>query len=272
MFLTPLALFFRALMRGLRQLVLACAGEAVALGRTRGLNQGLARGLTLGLTLGPPQGRALTLALALSLALGTVLGLVGARPAAAHPHEWIDMRIALVFEDRQLVAIEQAWRFDPFFSSYVVEELNEDRPDKQVLQEQATALGPEMIGNLSKHGFLTELSYDGARIEGAEGIFTSADVIRDQMELRFRLNLRAPLDLKAADFQYRVYDPTYYIEMLHADRHRPKLKGAPWGCRVTVETPDPDEDVLLYAGSVDVDQSSDTGLGIHFAETVRLSC
>ena len=206
-------------------------------------------------------------------ALFGLTALVLSAPLAwAHPHEWIDVRVALIFEDKKLVAVDQSWRFDPFFSSYVLAELNQERPNKQVLAEQASAMGPEMIDNLKKHSFLNEMFYDGSSLSGFVGSFDSAEVIRDQMELRFRLTLLEPLDLKAADFQYRVYDPTYYIEMLHANRHRPKLQGAPWGCRVKVVASEPDEDVLLYASSLDVDESSDEGLGIHLAETATVSC
>lgn len=207
----------------------------------------------------------------------TVAGLFAvslAHTASAHPHEWIDLTVQFKFdEEKRLIGLEQSWLFDPFFSSYVLEEFSAERPQRKRALEQAKALGPEMVSNLSQHNYLNEWTYKDASVEGIKGTFVSAKIKnRNQMELTFQIDLPQPLDLAAGDFEYSVFDPSYYIEILHADRFRPRLRGAPRGCRATIIEPEPDEDFIIYAAELDRTENSEDGLGRHFAERVVISC
>ena len=193
--------------------------------------------------------------------------------AQAHPHEWIDLRVRLIFDDdRRLTAVEQSWMFDPFFSAYVLDELTEQRPDRAAIAAKANALGPEMVGNLAQHGFLNQWQFEGEPVTGLSGSFVGTRVTRDQLELTFRLDLDQPLELRGGRFEYSVFDPTYYIEILHSRRHLPELRGAPRGCRREIIEPDPPEDLTAFAASLDRNAQSDEGLGIHFAERAVIEC
>lgn len=205
-------------------------------------------------------------AVALFLTLGTA--------ASAHPHEWIDLRVDFKFDgEKRLIALEQSWLFDPFFSAYVIEELNAERPKRRIVREQAQKMGAEMVSNLNKHNLLNEWHYRGEEISDLVGTFVSTQIKnRDQMELTFRIDLKEPVDLTAGQFEYRVFDPTYYIEILHADGFRPRLRGAPRGCEATVIEPEPSEDLLIYAAELDRDENPEDGLGQHFAERVVIAC
>jgi ABC-type uncharacterized transport system substrate-binding protein len=55
---------------------------------------------------------------------------LGASPAAAHPHVWINAVATFLFEDRMLVGVRHHWEFDEMFSSYVIEEQDADRDGK----------------------------------------------------------------------------------------------------------------------------------------------
>jgi ABC-type uncharacterized transport system substrate-binding protein len=58
----------------------------------------------------------------LIVALAGSVVLVGqCRPAAAHPHVWINDVTTFLFKDRQLVAIDHRWQFDEIFSSLVIQ-------------------------------------------------------------------------------------------------------------------------------------------------------
>ena len=207
------------------------------------------------------------------LAAAVGVGLGFSPNAQAHPHEWIDLRVRLIFDDdRRLTAMEQSWMFDPFFSAYVLDELTDQRPDRAAIAAKAEALGPEMVGNLAKHGFLNDWQFDGEPVTGLSGSFVGTRVTRDQLELTFRLDLDQPLELRGSRFEYSVFDPTYYIEILHARRHLPELRGAPRGCRREIIEPDPPEDLATFAASLDQNAESDEGLGIHFAERAAIEC
>lgn len=206
-------------------------------------------------------------------ASAAALLVLGAGRAEGHPHEWIDLRVSLLFDrDKRLVGLEQSWLFDPFFSAYVVDALNDERPKRSDVREQAEAIAPEMVSNLHQHGYLNEWTFDGQRLDGLNGRFVSTRVTRGQMELTFQIDLGSPLDLSTGDFEYRVFDPTYFIEILHAKGHRPRLKGAARGCRARIIEPEPNEDLMVYAADLDRDENPDDGLGTHFAERVVVSC
>ena len=193
--------------------------------------------------------------------------------AQGHPHEWIDLRVSFEFDDeKRLIALEQSWLFDPYFSAYVIEELATGRPRRKRALDQAMTLGPEMVSNLSAHSYLNEWSFAGQPVEGLTGTFVSARIKGKQMELVMRLEAPEPLDLSDGEFEYAVFDPLYYIEILHAPRYRPRLKGAPKGCRAKVVIPEPPEDLVIYASELDRNDDSEDGLGQHFAERLIISC
>lgn len=206
------------------------------------------------------------------MALAMLLALLPSA-GAAHPHEWIDLSVTLEFDsDKRLVAMKQSWLFDPYFSAYVVEELATNRPQRRRVREQAEAIAPDMVSNLSQHNYLNEWTYRGEPVTGLSGTFVAAEVRRKRMELTLRLTLSEPLDLSQGEFSYRVFDPTYYIEILHADGHRPRLKGGPRGCQTTITAPEPTQELLDYAADIDRDENPEDGLGQHFAERVTVEC
>ena len=188
---------------------------------------------------------------------------------------WVVRPVALgwdfVMPDRVETAI------DDFFENlrmpvYFGNNLLQGRPDRAAIAAKVDALGPEMVGNLAQHGFLNQWQFDGEPVTGLSGSFVGTRVTRDQLELTFRLDLDKPLDRRGGRFEYSVFDPTYYIEILHARRHLPELRGAPRGCRREIIEPDPPEDLTAFAASLDRNAQSDEGLGIHFAERAVIEC
>lgn len=210
----------------------------------------------------------------LAKAVASTFAVLLAQTAWAHPHEWIDLTVQFKFdEEKRLIALEQSWLFDPFFSAYVLDELTADRPNRKRVLEQGEALGPEMVSNLSKHGYLNNWTFQDTPIEAVNGTFVSVQLKnRNRMELTFQVDLPEPLDLTTGGFEYSVFDPLYYIEILHAERFRPRLRGGPRGCRSTIIQPEPDEDYIIYAAELDRTDNAEEGLGQHFAERVVISC
>jgi ABC-type uncharacterized transport system substrate-binding protein len=66
---------------------------------------------------------------------------LGAGPAAAHPHVWINAVATLLFEDRMLVGVHHRWEFDEMFGSYVIEEHDANGDGKlDVVSEQVVQI------------------------------------------------------------------------------------------------------------------------------------
>ncbi len=98
-----------------------------------------------------------------------------------------------------------------------------------------------------------------------------------QIYMEFTLPLRTPLDLKGKPGLYRVYDPTYYIDVSH-DKDHPvsfvdEKTGAPVSvCRYAVELPKVSQAMIFSAAALDKNAKAPKNLGYYFAEKVTLSC
>ena len=201
--------------------------------------------------------------------------LLSAAPASAHPHAWIDLKTVVLFnEDGQVAGLRQRWEFDEFYTLYAIEDFDADRdgqPDPDLLWKLAVI----NLESLAEYDYFTFLKVDGAQPAYEKVTEYDTFMEEDRLVLIFTVNLVAPADPRAQSVSYAVYDPTYYIEITHAaPRHEPiRFEGpAPDGCSSKLHYPDPDEETLYFAASLDQTQSGGDGLGAYFAEEVSIRC
>ncbi|MEO0962199.1 MAG: DUF1007 family protein [Pseudomonadota bacterium] len=198
---------------------------------------------------------------------------IGAPTATAHPHVWIDMTVSSVFDDDgKLAGFTHVWAFDEFYTVFQLEgfELSAgDEPDKEQLDKYAV----EMTDSIAQFGYLM-------RIEGRDGRLDvdardqSARLRPDQrLELTFSVDLKAPVDATDWPVRYSVYDPEYFIEMLHEKGTGVLMTGSPpANCTMDVDRPSPTFEMISLAASLDrMDQGPET-LGAAFAENVTIDC
>lgn len=199
--------------------------------------------------------------------------LMSATQASAHPHVWIDLRIKPLMNDQgELLGLEQAWRFDPFYSLVLIEELEKGGVAAE-LEERYDQLAWEIVKNLNNVSFFTQ----GRALQTPSqwNQVTEATLLRrgQRLELRFYLPLAKPLPLNGTAFSYQVYDPTYYIEMLHATESGLDKTGLTAACRLELEVASPSSYLIEQALALDkTETAEDPELGKHFAEKVTLDC
>lgn len=198
--------------------------------------------------------------------------------ASAHPHGWIDLRMRVVFDDQgRAAALHQAWRMDPFYSLVVLEELGAV-DDGSSMEQRIDQLGDEIRANLEGQGFFTELTHAGERVTLGEVTDYTTLLVGERVEFGFVLPLAKPLALDGEALRYRIFDPTYYIEVVHTaegDAPSPQaltLSGAPETCRSAIVPADPDPAKVMQAAMLDADESGEEGLGRFFAETGEVTC
>jgi len=96
-----------------------------------------------------------------------------------------------------------------------------------------------------------------------------------QAVLTFVLPLAQPQPVTGQTYTFSSFDPTYYVDMSYAEDGDAALPAAlRKSCRVTVQTPEPDDKVLDFAQSLDKADAppEDMELGKQFAQTVTLTC
>lgn len=205
--------------------------------------------------------------------LGAVAAIVVAacfpRPAQAHPHSWIDLRVAVIFDDAgRIAALEEDWLFDEIYTAYILDSFAKGKP---LTPERLAAIATKIMGNLKSYDNFTRISAAGAPLRIGAIVAPGARMEGHRFGLKFTAKLGEPAPPQG--FVYEIYDPTYYIEMLHAEADDAiRLVGAPPGCTHGTTKPNPPMDAVVRAASLDQTQTSDTGLGELFAEKVAISC
>lgn len=197
--------------------------------------------------------------------------------AHAHPHGWIDLRMRLVVDDEgRLTGLHQSWRMDPFYSLVVLEELGQAGGEGG-LEAALDQLGSEIRDNLVPYGYYTELTLAGEK-QGFSEVNDYTVLERGgRVEFIFLLPLAEPQPLAGQSLRYQVFDPTYYIEMVHEEENRAPaedalLVGGELACETRIHQPSPDPEMVMRAAMLDVDDEAEPGLGRHFAETGEVTC
>ncbi len=204
------------------------------------------------------------------IAICVVMGLNP--PAHAHPHAWIDVQSQVVFNaDGKITSIQVNWLLDEGYTIFVINGLSEDIADP-LTPAGFNEMAQKVMQNLRPYSFFTQITHNNQAIAIADVANVKASLTKDH---RFSLIFSALLEhpVPPEHFSYRIFDPTYYIEVLHIEgKDAITLKNAPKTCTVKLIKPTPDiEDVVRAANLGQTDQADDN-LGEVFAERVRLSC
>lgn len=204
------------------------------------------------------------------------IGLLASPKAQAHPHGWIDLSVRVITDDEGTMSgLHQTWRMDPFYSLVVFEELQQ--VENSSLEEGLDQLGKEIRDNLSDQHYLTDVSINGERQALGEVSEYTAMERDGRLVFMFILPLASPQPLADTTLTYQVFDPTYYIEVVHEEEGGKPLDdalilhGAP-DCRLAILAADPDPEQVMQAALLDKDESGEPGLGRYFAETGQVDC
>lgn len=205
------------------------------------------------------------------LALAFILTLIPIA-AHAHPHEWIDVRSAPVFSQGNIVAIEQHWLFDTFYTALSLPDFDVDGNKKLDAPELMT-LAQENLHNLRDFQYFTSVDADGKPVvfSGVSGI--SSRLEGGRVAMAFTLTLDKPVNPAKTTMRYRIYDPSYYVSMRHEKADGAiTLKNAPAGCKHTLDIPSPDAVWVALASGLDKSATAPDDLGKNFAEKVSVIC
>ena len=216
--------------------------------------------------------RLLTLAGFAALAC-LLLAVAAPRTALAHPHAWIDIKVKVLFDKKgRLYALQETWIFDPLYTAFAFDGLEKDK-NGTPSQQAVDALSKENFTNIQDFHYLTTVKSGGKSIAFAPAHDLKSSYVKDRLQMTFTLPLETPLDPTVAPVDYLIYDPTYYIEMLHAqDGSAITLSGAGEDCRHALTPPNPNPETVAFAASLDRTQSGGDGLGKLFAERVTIRC
>jgi ABC-type uncharacterized transport system substrate-binding protein len=91
--------------------------------------------------------------------------------------------------------------------------------------------------------------------------------------MTFTLRLAEPVDPAKDHLTYAVYDPSYYIEILHIEAPDAiTLMGATERCSHELIRPNPAAEAVALAAALDQAATAEQGFGALFAERVHIRC
>lgn len=210
------------------------------------------------------------------IVLAILSGLMGqSSSAAAHPHAWIDLETRLVVaEPGSLSAIELEWLFDEFYTAFVANDFAKDeRIGRMSGKEILLELAGINLTSLKEYDYFTEVRADGKPVRTGVVKQFETGMRGQRIWLRFTLPLLDPLPIGGQDVHIRVYDPSYYIEVLYRDSDAAHIEGpGTEDCEMSIIPAHPTMEQVFLAGAIDRDATAPENLGRLFAETLRLSC
>jgi ABC-type uncharacterized transport system substrate-binding protein len=192
-------------------------------------------------------------------------------PAIAHPHAWIDLRSTVVLDaDGHVIAIEQQWLFDQFYTLFITEALSDAASARA---EELKALARKNLQNLRTYDYFTEVRSGGAKVALGTVSELESELRAGRLWMRFVVPLATPIDPTERALAFAVFDPTYYIEILHLKDDIVAFRGAGIGsCLGRIVPPNPTTEAVILAQAMDRDATPDASLGSVFAEWVEITC
>ena len=211
-----------------------------------------------------------------------IASLMVSQPALAHPHGWVDLRVTLRLDDQgRAVALRQYWLLDPFYSLTLRQELAALQDDTS-MEQRLDALGSEILANLSQFDYYTHVQRDGAPVALGEATRQTTWLKGERVAFQMELPLAEPVQMAGHTLSYRIYDPTYYIEILHdpdaiAVQEGLVIKGlssqqVPMDCTAKIAKADPDPQKVAEASMLDINATAPMDLGQYFADVGSVHC
>lgn len=192
--------------------------------------------------------------------------------AQAHPHSFITLTTEIVAQDGKINGLKMHWVMDELTSADLLYDAGNAKPGDEVWKK----LAAEVMANVLGQHYFTEFWHNGNKVK-FDNLPRDYGLARDghQAVLTFTLPLATPQTLAGQTYTFWTFDPTYYVDMSYEnDAHVSLPKDLHATCRVTIQTPQPSEEMMTYALSLDKDDApeEDMDLGKQFAQKVTLTC
>jgi ABC-type uncharacterized transport system substrate-binding protein len=204
------------------------------------------------------------------------LGFVGgAGRAEAHPHVWVTVETEVLHDaQKNITGFRHHWTFDEFYSKFAIEGLDKNNDgilDRNELKELADV----NVQSLREYGFFTFPKIGKKDVEGLQPVdyFIEYNKENGMLTLHFTLPLKEPVPrAKLKDFNFAVYDPTFYVAFAFADKDPIRMAEGMTDCHPEISKPEPQMPAKSLGESIFSKNEAMMGFGQQFAETVKLKC
>ena len=201
-----------------------------------------------------------------------------ATPASAHPHVWITMRSDVVFNDKgEVSGIAVEWAFDDGYAQVALDGLDTNG-DGVYSQSELEPLTLENLKSLKDYNYFVVPRVNGKIVAIGDPVDYGQIYSNGKLELHFTVPLIPPVNPHKVAFQYKVYDPEFFIAMDYVEQDPVGIQGAmPQGCRLKVEPVISDQQLdqtrnMLSSKGTDWKPPVDEDFGGMFAQPALVIC
>jgi len=185
----------------------------------------------------------------------------------------IDYQTKIVLDGTgQMTALKEHWVFDEYYTEFALKDFVSDKGTK-LDHDKLMDLAEDNLKNLKDFDYFTKIESDGVKKAVKTPSEINSYLANGHIVLDFTLTLAAPLDTVRHKITYRIYDPSYYVSMLHTEKDPITIEGAKAAaCEHKLETPKPDIRKVNLASAIDKNGQAPDELGSFFAQKVTISC
>jgi ABC-type uncharacterized transport system substrate-binding protein len=199
------------------------------------------------------------------------MAVLGAGPARAHPHVFVDAKAEILFNADGLVeAIRHRWSFDEAYSAYITQGLDKNG-DGRLTSDELAELAKVNVESLPDVEFFTAARLNGRKQEfgtpGGQVMSFDGKILT----LTYTLPLKSPG--KVRSFGIEIGDPTYFVAFNIVDAPDAVVAtGAPQGCVVRVNRPPKlDDETQKRLAEADITATPDVS-GLEITTRALVAC
>ena len=137
-------------------------------------------------------------------------GLLGATPALAHPHVWVEYTAQLQMDGHAVIAIAQTWRFTKGFPVQLagIDSLPQDGP----LDAKQTAIFKQhAFSSLANAGYFSHVFVDGKPQAFADPDDFRVSVDHGRIVYAFTLKLASRVNVDAHGIELGIWDDSFFV-------------------------------------------------------------
>lgn len=197
-------------------------------------------------------------------------------PAAAHPHVWVTVETTVLYKDGTITGLQHKWTFDDMYAAMAIQGLDANG-DGQYSREELTELAQVNIDGLKEFGYFTVAKLGTTAVKAKDPVDYYLEYTGGVLSLHFTLPFEQPVLADATDFNFAVFDESFFIAFDFGKESPVKLsEGAPPGCAPNIGIPENELEQLQalnesFGGQLTAGDAN-AGMGLGYAKTVTLGC
>lgn len=197
-------------------------------------------------------------------------------PASAHPHVWVTVETTVDYEGGAITGLQHKWTFDDMYTAMAIQGLDTNN-DGVYSREELKELAQVNIDGLKEFHYFTVAKLGKTPVQTKDPIDYYLEYKDGLLSLYFTLPFEQPVKADAPDFNFAVFDESFFIAFDFGKDNPIKLSaGAPQGCSANIGIPENELEQLQalndsFGGQLTAGDAN-AGMGLGYAKTVTLGC